>query len=110
MNNESQQIQDQAEMTQEPWPRWRVRLARLSPFSIEIEEQLDRLHKLTIALTIVPGIMATIILVLFIVFGRPDIGLIAISLIFGPMIGMAWWDYRRIARQARTYLASKKDE
>ena len=54
--------------------------------------------------------MAAIILALFIVFGRPDIGLIAISLIFGPMIGMAWWDYRRIARQARTYLASKKDE
>lgn len=89
-----------------PWPSWRVRLARLSPYTLEINEQLDRLYQLTIALTIVPGIMAAIILTLLTAFGRPDIGLIAILIIFGPIIALAWRDYRRIARQARAYLAS----
>lgn len=88
------------------WPRWRVRLARLSPYTIEVSEQLDRLYHLTIVLTIVPGIMAFIVLSLFLIFGRLDIGLVAILIIFGPMIGLAWLDYRSIARQARHYLAS----
>lgn len=94
----------------EPWPKWRIRLARLSPYTIDIPAQLERLKKLTIGLTIVPGFMATIVLTLLTVFGRPDIGLFAICLIFGPMIALAWWDYLRIARQAREYLAKQAAE
>jgi len=89
----------------ELWPKWRIRLARLSPYAIDIPTQLERLRKLTLGLTIVPGFMAAIVLTLLTVFGRPDIGLVAISLIFGPIIALAWWDYLRIARQARAYLA-----
>ncbi|MFM7317927.1 MAG: hypothetical protein ACKO5E_13360 [bacterium] len=88
------------------WPAWRIRLARLSPYTLEVQEQLDRLYQLTILLTVVPSVMALIIFSLFTVFGRPDIGIIAITVIFGPMIAIAWRDYRRIARQARQYLAS----
>jgi hypothetical protein len=31
-------------------------------------------------------------------------------MIFGPMIGLAWRDYRRINRQARLFLASQTGE
>lgn len=110
MTTGEQQPKIQPDISQEPWPRWRIRLARLSPYALEIEQQLDRLYRLTVALTIVPGVMAAIVLTLFVLFGRADVGLISIALIFGPMIGLAWWDYRRISRQARTYLASKKDD
>jgi len=91
----------------QPWPKWRIRLARLSPHTIDIPVQLERLRKLTLGLTIVPGFMAMIVLTLLTIFGRPDIGLVAICLIFGPMIALAWWDYLRISRQAREYLARK---
>ena len=94
----------------EAWPKWRIRLARLSPYTIEIEEQLERLRQLTIMLTIVPGVMAAIILLIFTVFGRPDVGLISVTVIFGPMISLAWWDYRRINRKARIYLAAEKGD
>lgn len=93
-----------------PWPKWRVRLSRLSPYTMDIEEQLERLYQLTIMLTIVPGVMAGIILTIFTLFGRPDVGAIAVTLIFGPMIGLAWRDYRRINRQARLFLASQTGE
>lgn len=94
----------------ESWPKWRIRLARLSPYTIDIPTQLERLRKLTLGLTIVPGFMAAIVLTLLTVFGRPDIGLVAIGLIFGPMIALAWWDYLRIARQAREYMARQAAE
>lgn len=92
-----------------PWPKWRIRLARLSPYTIEIPEQLKRLRQLTLGLTIVPAFMGTIVFILLSVFGRPDIGAMSVCLIFGPMIALAWWDYVRIARQARTYLAAQAD-
>ncbi|MBI1323661.1 hypothetical protein GC170_10810 [bacterium] len=90
-----------------PWPKWRIRLARLSPYAIDIPEQLKRLRQLTIGLTVVPAFMGTIVLTLLSVFGRPDIGAMSVCLIFGPMIALAWWDYLRIARQARAYLAAQ---
>lgn len=91
----------------EVWPKWRVRLARLSPYTIDIEEQLEQLRRLTIVLTIVPGFMASIILVLFTIFGRPDIGLLVILIIFGPIIGIAWRDYLRIKKEAHAFLAAQ---
>lgn len=97
----------QAKPDREPWPKWRVRLARLSPYSLEIPAQLERLRKLTLGLTIVPGFMATIVFTLLTIFGRPDIGALAVCLIFGPIIALAWWDYCRIARQARAWMASQ---
>lgn len=93
-----------------PWPKWRIRLARLSPYAIDITEQLKRLRQLTLGLTIVPAFMGTIVFTLLSVFGRPDIGAMSVCLIFGPMIALAWWDYVRIARQARAYLASRAQE
>ncbi len=89
------------------WPKWRIRLARLSPYTIDIPEQLKRLRQLTLGLTIVPALMGTIVFTLLSVFGRPDIGAMSVGLIFGPMIALAWWDYLRIARQARAFLAAQ---
>ena len=98
---------DATSASPEVWPKWRVRLARLSPYTIDIEEQLVQLRKLTIVLTIVPGFMATLILVLFTIFGRPDIGLVVILIIFGPIIGIAWRDYLRIKEEARAFLTAQ---
>lgn len=92
-----------------PWPKWRIRLARLSPYTIDIPQQLKRLRQLTLGLTIVPAFMGTIVFTLLSVFGRPDIGAMSVCLIFGPMIALAWWDYVRIARQARAHLAAQPD-
>lgn len=98
-----------ADDDREPWPKWRIRLARLSPYTIDIPGQLERLRKLTLGLTIVPAFMAMIVFTLLTTFGRPDVGAVAVCLIFGPMIAIAWWDYLRIARQARDYLARKSN-
>lgn len=89
------------------WPYWRVRLARLSPYTSDIEDQLERLRQLTIVLTIVPGIMATIIFVLFTIFGRPDVGFLVILILFGPIIGIAWRDYSRIKKEAHAFLKAQ---
>lgn len=91
------------------WPKWRIRLARLSPYTIDIPTQLERLRRLTLGLTIVPSFMGAIVFTLLALFGRPDVGAIAVIAIFGPMIALAWWDYVRIARQARAFLASQAD-
>lgn len=98
---------DATSSSPEVWPKWRVRLARLSPYTIDIEEQLEKLRQLTIVLTLVPGFMATIILVLFTIFGRPDIGLVVVLIIFGPIIGIAWRDYLRIKKEAHAFLAAQ---
>lgn len=93
-----------------PWPKWRIRLARLSPYAIDIPEQLKRLRQLTLGLTIVPAFMGTIVFTLLTIFGRPDIGAVSVCLIFGPIIALAWWDYVRIARQARAFLAAQANQ
>jgi hypothetical protein len=76
---------------------------------MDMAEQLERLRRLTLGLTIVPAVMATIVFALLTLFGRPDIGAIAVSVIFGPMIALAWWDYLHIAKKARAYLRASRD-
>ena len=92
--------------------RWRLReqewarkLGRLHLGVEPIEEQLARYRRATWGLTVVPGLIALVFLTLFTVFGRPDIGLIVVVILFVPIIVFSWLDYLRLERRARAYLA-----
>jgi multisubunit Na+/H+ antiporter MnhB subunit len=94
--------------------RWRVRerdwarkLGRLRLGVEPLEEQLERYRRTTWALAIVPGVIALMFLTLFTVFGRPDIGLIVVLILFVPMILCAWLGYTRLKRPAAAYLADR---
>lgn len=86
---------------------WARRLGRLRLGVEPLEEQLTRLRRTTWALTIVPGIIALIVLTLFTVFGRPDIGLAVILILFAPMMLFPWVGYARLERRAALYLADR---
>jgi len=94
--------------------RWRVRerewarsLGRLRLGVEPLEEQLARHRRTTWALAVIPGIIALMFLTLFTVFGRPDIGLIVILILFVPMILCAWLGYAKLKRRAAAYLADR---
>ena len=82
---------------------WRRKLGRLRLGVEPIEEQLARYRRTTWALTVVPSVVALMFLTLFAVFGRPDVGLIAVAILLLPIVVVAWWDYAVMARRARRY-------
>jgi hypothetical protein len=91
--------------------RWRLReqewarkLGRLRLGVEPLQEQLARYRRVTWGLTIVPGIMTAMFLTLFSVFGRPDIGLLVVGVLFTPMIFFSWLGYKKIERRAALYL------
>jgi len=94
--------------------RWRLReqdwarkLGRLHLGAEPIEEQLARYRRATWGLTVVPGVIALTFLTLFTVFGRPDIGLVVVGILFVPIIVFAWIDFLRLERKARAYLTER---
>jgi hypothetical protein len=72
-------------------------------------EQLTRYRRVTWALTAVPSLLGLIFLILFGVFGRPDIGLVFVSIILVPIVVGAWVDFMLLARRARRYLAERDE-
>jgi hypothetical protein len=94
--------------------RWRLReeewsrkLGRLHLGVEPIEEQLARYRRATWGLTVVPGLIALAFLTLFTLFGRPDIGLVVITILFVPIIFFSWLDYLKLDRRARAYLEER---
>jgi multisubunit Na+/H+ antiporter MnhB subunit len=86
---------------------WARRLGRLRLGVEPLEEQLARYRRTTWALAIVPGIIALMFLTLFTVFGRPDIGLVVVVILFVPMILLPWLGYTKLKRRAAAYLAER---
>jgi len=84
--------------------QWRRKLGRLRLGVEPIEEQLTRYRRVTWALTVVPSVLAVMFLTLFTVFGRPDVGLILVSILLLPIILGAWLDYVLLSWRARRYL------
>lgn len=91
--------------------RWRIReeawarkLGRLRLGAEPLAEQLVRYRGVTWALTFIPSVLAGFFLALFSAFGRPDIGLIVVALLFLPIIAGAWLGDLRLNRRARAYL------
>ncbi len=86
---------------------WAYKLGRLRLGVEPVEEQLARYRRTTWVLVIIPAIIALMFLTLFTVFGRPDIGLVVILILFLPMILLAWMDYTRLKWRAAAYLADR---
>ncbi len=87
---------------------WRKRLRRIR-FGVEsVDVQVQKLRRVTVALTVVAAIVATMFLAIFLAFRRPDIGLVVIAVIFGPIVGLAWREQKRLEAGVQDYLAEKK--
>jgi hypothetical protein len=84
--------------------QWRRKLGRLRLGVEPIEEQLARYRRVTWSLTVIPFVLAVMFLTLFTVFGRPDVGLILVSILLLPIILGAWLDYALLSWRARRYL------
>ena len=83
--------------------RWARRLGRLRLGVEPLGAQLARHRRVTWALTIVPGLIATMFVALFAAFGRPDVGLVLSAVLLGPIVVFAWLDYARLRRRASAY-------
>lgn len=82
---------------------WKRRLGRLHLHAEPLAVQLARYRRVTWALTIVPGIIALMFLALFTAFSAPGIGLLVASILFVPLVSIAWLDYRRLSRAVADY-------
>ncbi|HEY2156009.1 MAG TPA: hypothetical protein VGH33_10290, partial [Isosphaeraceae bacterium] len=49
--------------------------------------------------------IALMFLMIFTAFGRPDVGAIVDLVLFVPIIGLAWVDYRTLAARVAAYEA-----
>jgi hypothetical protein len=83
--------------------QWRRKLGRLRLGVEPIQEQLERYRRSTWTLITVQSIIATMFLTLFAVFGRPDIGLVVVAVLFLPMLLSAWLGFARLQRRANAY-------
>jgi hypothetical protein len=87
---------------------WQRRLGRIRLDAEPIPEQLARYRRVTWVITGVAIGIAAIIVGLLSAFGAPLIGLGSVGVIFGPVILLAWFDFWRMARGARAFLAESE--
>lgn len=94
-------------MAPEDWAererQWRRKLGRLRLGVEPLAEQLDRYRRVTIALTVVPGVIALMFLALFTAFDAPLLGLAVVGVVLAPIVLFAWLDYARLRRRVRDY-------
>jgi hypothetical protein len=87
---------------------WRRKLRRLR-FGVEpLGAQVEKYHRVTVALSIVCGVIALMFLGIFAAFSRLDVGLVVVLVLFVPITAIAWLDYRRLAARVGAYEAEKK--
>jgi hypothetical protein len=89
---------------------WRSKLRRLR-FGVEpLRVQVEKYCRVTITLSSVCVIIAVMFLTIFAAFGRPDVGLVVVLVLFVPIVGLAWLDYWKLAARVAAYEAEKKAE
>jgi hypothetical protein len=98
---------NQSEAALEREKRWRKKLRRLRFGAEPLEVQVEKYRRTTIALTVVPSFIGLMVLAIFTAFRRPDIGLVAVLVIFMPMISLAWFDFWLLARRVEHYQREK---
>ena len=86
---------------------WERKLRRLRLDAEPIEEQIAKYKRVTWALTIISTIMALMFVALFSAFRRPDLGLLFAAILFGPIVSLAWLDFKKLERDALAYLAER---
>jgi hypothetical protein len=87
---------------------WRARLHRLRFGAEPLGVQLEKYRKVTVVLSGVCGGIALIFLAIFSAFRRPDVGLVVDLVLFVPIVGLAWLEYRSLARGVAAYEAERK--
>ena len=87
---------------------WRRKLRRLR-FGVEpLAVQLEKHRKVTVALSCVCAGIALMFLMIFTAFGRPDVGAIVDLVLFVPILGLAWLDFRTLATRVAAYEAERQ--
>jgi hypothetical protein len=93
------------------WPEreawWRMKLRRLRLGAEPIEEQVARLRRVTIALTVIPIGIGLMFLAIFAAFGRPDVGGVVFGVLIVPVVGLAWIDQAVLQARASAYLRER---
>ena len=103
-SSERSELESRWRLREQEWAR---KLGRLHLGAEPIEDQLARYRRATWGLTVVPGLIALTFLTLFTVFGRPDIGLLVVGILFVPIVVFSWVDYLRLERRATAYLKER---
>ena len=78
---------------------WRRKLGRLRLGVEPIDEQLARYRRVTLALTVIPSLIGAMIVAIFTAFRRPDVGLIVATVLFLPVVVVAWIDFALLQRR-----------
>ncbi len=86
---------------------WRRKLGRVRLGVEPVQDQLARIRRVTWSLTVVPGLLAVVFVLLFASFARADLGLILVSVLLLPIILGAWFDYLNLRRHVRRYQAER---
>jgi hypothetical protein len=82
---------------------WQRKLGRLRLGAEPLEDQLAKYFRVTWVLTITADVVALIIVCLFAAFRRVDIGVIFASILFFPVVGLAWFDWWVLRGRAMRY-------
>jgi hypothetical protein len=88
---------------------WRHKLGRLRLGVEPLEEQLARYRRVTWMLTAVPLTIALMFLGLFSAFRRPDLGLVVASILFLPIVSIAWIDFGLLRSRATRYTREREE-
>jgi hypothetical protein len=87
---------------------WRAKLRRLR-FGVEpLAVQLEKYRRVTAMLSCVCAGIAAMFLAIFSAFHRPDVGAAVDLVLFVPIVGIAWLDYRALASRVAAYEAERK--
>lgn len=82
---------------------WKRKLGRLRLGVEPLDDQLARYRRVTWLLTAIPLAMGLFIVALFTAFKRPDVGVVFASVLFLPIIAIAWIDFGLMAWRASCY-------
>ena len=86
---------------------WQRRLRRIRLGAEPVEEQVERLRRVTWGVTVVAGLIGGMIVVLFSAFRAPMAGLALGGALAAPIIGLAWWTFAATRRVADAYLRER---
>ena len=86
---------------------WRRKLGRIRLGVEPVEDQLERYRRVTLLLTLVPGLLAAMFVSLFAAFGRPGVGAVFAAVFLLPIVLMAWLDYALLRSRTRAYLTER---
>ena len=89
---------------------WRTKLRRLRFGAEPLRVQVERYRRVTIVLSVISGSVALGFLAIFSSFRRPDVALVLDAILFVPIVGLAWLDFGRLAKDVADYEAERQQQ